>query len=356
MNFCKKLAAVAALAAALATSAEASDVVFHYNHGTSSKGTIPATLNWYKGRIAELSDGEIDMRLQWGSALFKSGAAVQSIGDGVAEAGTVIAAYFQKEMAAYSIANLPISGADVWVALRATDRLMRSEPQIAEHLARNNLVYIGTFTGSAVNVACAGDPIASVDDIAGKKIRGTGVYGKVFGELGATRVNLSVFEAYQALDTGLIDCTQGYTYVIPTLKWDEVIDSYTILNWGQVGGVGFFMNKDFFDDLSPAHQDALQQAGQEMTDVYAKIVSGVNTKVLQGLRENSGSNPVTVIDLTAEDTARLNAASEPFIEEWRENAMSVGLDADGLMAAYLAAVEDHRAELDAKGHPWTRTQ
>ena len=356
MTKLRKICIGLALATGLAATTAAAETVIFYNHGTASKGTIPATLKWYKKRVADLTGGDVRVELQWGSALFKAGAAVQSIGDGVAEAGTIIAAYFQKEMAAYSLANLPISGSNVWVALKATDKLMRTEPQIADHLARNNLVYIGTFTGSAVNVACAGDPIKTVDDIKGKKIRGTGVYGKVFGELGATRVNLSVFEAYQALDTGLIDCTQGYTYVIPTLKWDEVIDSYTILNWGQVGGVGFFMNKQFFDSMSEANKEAVLQAGREMTDVYAKIVSDVNADVLRGLRSGEGPNKIEVIDLVAADTARLNEAALPFIEEWRENAASVGLDPDALMGTFVAAVEEYSAEYEAKGYPWTRSQ
>lgn len=352
----RKIVAGIALSAGMIATPASSETVIYYNHGTASKGTIPATLKWYKKRVADLTEGDIRVELQWGSALFKATAAVQSIGDGVAEAGTIIAAYFQKEMAAYSIANLPISGSNVWVALKAADKMMRTEPQITDHLAKNNLVYVGTFTGSAVNIACAGDPIRSVDDIKGKKIRGTGVYGKVFGDLGATRVNLSVFEAYQALDTGLIDCTQGYTYVIPTLKWDEVIDSYTILNWGQVGGVGFFMNKEFFDGLSEANQGAIMQAGQEMTNVYAKIVSGVNGKVLKGLRSSEGSKKIEVIDLGEADTAKLNAASQPFIDEWRENAQSVGLDPDTLMASFVAAVDEYSAEFEAKGYPWERSQ
>ncbi|MTH95975.1 C4-dicarboxylate TRAP transporter substrate-binding protein [Roseibium sp. RKSG952] len=349
----RNLAAGLAVAASLALPA-AAETVIYYSHNASAKGTIPTTLNWYKDRVAELSAGDIRIELQWGSALFKATAAVQGIGDGVAEAGTVIAAYFQKEMAAYSLANLPISGSNAWVALKAADKFMRSDPQIAEHLAKSNLVYIGTFTGSAVNVGCSGDPIRSVDDIAGKKIRGTGVYGKVFGELGATRVNLSVFEAYQALDTGLIDCTQGYTYVVPALKWNEVMDNYTVLNWGQVGGVGFFMNKQFFDDLSQSERDILVQAGAEMADVYGRIVTGFNAKVLAGMRSGAGEHPIEVIDLSAEDTAKLNAAAGPFIEEWKDNAASVGLDPVALMASFEAAVEEYTAEFEAQGYPWDR--
>lgn len=345
-----------AFATGLAAGSVSAETVIHYSHGTSSKGTIPATLKWYSNRVAELTEGDVRVELQWGSALFKPGSAVQSIGDGVADAGTVIASYFPKEMAAYTISDLPVSGLNLWVALKAIDQLMRGEDQIAEHLAHNNLVYIATFTGSAVNIACSGDPITTVEDIKGKRIRGTGVYGKVFDALGATRVNLSVFEAYQALDTGLIDCTQGYTYVIPVLKWDEVVDNYTILNWGQLGGAGFFMNKQFFDAMSKDNQTAVLQAGREMTDVYARTVIEVNDKILKRLRKGEGDNKIEVIDFGEADTARLKTATQPFIDEWRRNAESVGLDPESLMNSFVPAVDKFTREYEAEGYPWARLQ
>jgi len=73
-------------------------------------------------------------------------------------------------------------------------------------------VYLGSYSTSAVQLICKGEPVLSVDDLKGKKIRGIGVYGKVFKELGANLVSMSYYKAYQALDTGLLDCTQGYSY------------------------------------------------------------------------------------------------------------------------------------------------
>ncbi|UWQ32359.1 C4-dicarboxylate TRAP transporter substrate-binding protein [Leisingera sp. M527] len=343
------------IAACLGATAVSGETVIYYGHSGPDRGTVPAALKWYNSRIGELSAGDLRMDVQWGGALFKASAAVQGISDGVADAGSIIAAYFQKEMAAYSLADFPIGGPNAWVAMRAADRLMRSEPQITEHLARQNLVYIGTFTASAVNVACAGEPIRSVEDIKGKKVRGAGVYGKVFGEMGATRVNLSVYEAYQGLDTGLIDCSQGYDYIVPSLKWDEVIDSYTVLNWGQIGGYGMFMNKQVFDGLEAGQQQVLMQAGEELADQFAKIVTGANSKAMKAMTAGETSRKIEVIELSAADKSALNAAAEPFIADWMENARSVGLDADRLMATYTAAVAEFTSEFEAKGYPWTRS-
>ena len=343
------------IAAGLAATAAQAETVIYYGHSGPARGTIPAALKWYNTRIGELSGGDLKMDIQWGGALFKASAAVQGISDGVADAGSVIAAYFQKEMAAYSLADFPIGGANAWVALRATDRLMRTEPQITENLARQNLVYIGTFTASAVNVGCAGEPIRSIEDIKGKKVRGAGVYGKVFGDLGATRVNLSVYEAYQGLDTGLIDCTQGYDYVIPALKWDEVMDNYTVLNWGQIGGYGMFMNKQTYDSLTSEQQAVLMQAGEELADTFAKIVTGANGKAMTMMKAGETTRPIEVIEMSAEDREKMNAATIPYIEEWKENARSVGLDADKLLATYTSAVAEFTAEYEANGYPWAKS-
>ena len=354
MGLIKNFVSGLIFAAGLTATAAQAETVIYYGHSGPARGTIPTALKWYETRIGELSNGDMRMEIQWGGALFKASASVQGISSGVADAGSVIATYFQKEMAAYSLADFPIGGPNAWVALRATDRLMRTEPQITEHLAQQNLVYIGTFTASAVNVGCVGEPIRTIDDIKGKKVRGAGVYGKVFGELGATRVNLSVYEAYQGLDTGLIDCTQGYDYVIPALKWDEVLDNYTVLNWGQIGGYGMFMNKQIFDSLKPEEQAILMQAGEELADTFAKIVTGTNSKALNMLKNGETERPIEVLEMSVEDREKLNAATVPYIEEWKENARSVGLDADKLLTTYTEAVAEYTAEYEANGFPWER--
>ena len=353
MSFVKTTLGAAAIALSFCTVAAAQTTIF-YGHSGPARGTVPAALKWFDGRIGELSEGDLKLDVQWGGALFKASASVQSIGDGVADAGSIISAYFQKEMAAYSLADLPLGGPNAWVGLRATDHLMRTMPEITENLARQNLVYIGTFTASDVNVACKGAEINSIKDIAGMKVRGAGVYGKVFGELGATMVNLSVYEAYQGLDTGLIDCTQGYSYIIPALKWHEVIDSYTVLNWGQIGGYGMFMNKQSYDALSEAQKEVLTQAGTELADKFAQIVIGANAKALNAMREGQYERPVKVLEVSAAERAELNAATEPFLAGWKENAASVGLNPDAMIEVYTQAVADYTAEFEAEGYPWER--
>ncbi|MEN8842338.1 MULTISPECIES: C4-dicarboxylate TRAP transporter substrate-binding protein [Rhodobacterales] len=346
MTFLKSLSMVAAMTVAGGI-ASAETTLIHGEAGPN-RGARADALQWFADQLTERSGGDIKVDIQWGGALFKSQAAVQSIADGVADMGSVIAVYYPQEMAGYGIADLPLNNPDAWVGMRATDELMRGSPEIQEDLAEKNLVYIGTWTTSQVNIGCKGDPIRTADDISGKKVRGVGAYGKVFGENGANMVNMSIYDAYQGLDTGLIDCSQGYSYAVAALKQAEVMDNYTILNWGQVGGLGIFMNKDTYDSLSVEQQAVINQTGSDMADEFGRMINDANEKAIVSMKEQG----VEVIELPAEERAKLVDAGKKFLDEWVSTADGLGLPGEKLLADYQTLIAKYTDERDASGYPW----
>ena len=143
MTFLKKLSMAAAMAV-IGGAASAETVLIHGEAGPN-RGARAAALQWFADQLTERSGGDIKVDIQWGGALFKAKASVQSIGDGVADMGSVIAVYYPQEMAAYGIADLPVNNPDAWVGMRATDEIMRTSPELQANLADKNLVYIGSW-------------------------------------------------------------------------------------------------------------------------------------------------------------------------------------------------------------------
>ena len=313
-----------------------------------NRGARAAALQSFADSVVEKSGGEVNVDIQWGGALFKSGAALQSISNGVADLGTIISVYFPQEMVGYGIADLPLQNPDAWVGMRATDELMRTSSSLQENLAANNLVYIGTFTTSAVNIGCQGTTISTVDDIKGLKVRGVGAYGDVFRDFGANMVSVSIYDAYQALDSGLIDCSQGYSYAVAALKQEEVMSSYTLLNWGQVGALGIFMNKDIYDSLEPNVQSILDESGKAMADTLGELITADNEKAIETME----SNGVEIVEMAAAERSKLEDKGETYIEEWIVRADSVGLDGTSLLDEYSGLIEKYTAERDKNGYPW----
>lgn len=346
MTFLKSLSMAAALAVA-GSVATAETVLIHGEAGPN-RGARAAALQWFADTVADRSGGEMRVDIQWGGALFKAKAAMQSIGDGVADMGSVIAVYYPQEMAAYGIADLPVNNPDAWVGMRATDELLRTNAQIQENLADKNLVYIGTWTTSQVNIGCKDAAIRSVADIEGLKVRGVGAYGKVFGEQKANMVNMSIYEAYQGLDTGLIDCSQGYSYAVAALKQAEVMTSYTLLNWGQVGGVGMFMNKDVYDSLSAEEQALLGSVGSDMADEFGRLITAANAKAIEDMKAAG----VEVIELPEAERAKLVDAGGKFLDAWVETAGATGLDGASLLEEYRGLIANYTEVRDTEGYPW----
>lgn len=329
--------------------AAAQTVLIHGEAGPN-RGARAAAIQWLADQVAERSNGDLKIDIQWGGALFKANAALQSIHDGVADMGTIIAVYYPQEFASYGIADLPLDNPDTWVGMRATDELFRNNASIKSVLDDKNLVYIGTFSTSQVNIGCKDKAIRSLSDIDGLKVRGVGAYGKVFGDIGANMVRMSIYDAYQGLDSGLLDCSQGYSYAVAALKQDEVMSSYTLLNWGQVGGVGTFMNKDAFDGLTEAQQTVLLQAGSDMVDYFGEILGVANIKAIESMKTAG----VEVIELPEEERAQLLKRGAAYIDEWIETAEASGLDGATILAEYQSLLAKYANQRDTQGYPWAK--
>src|SRR5690606_13931338 len=104
-------------------------------------------------------------------------------------------------------ADLPMPYSDPWVGSRAIYDLVQNNADLQAEFHKLNLQYITNITTTQIELICKDKTVKSLEDIKGLKVRGTGVYMKVFGDLGATPVNMSSAEAYQGISTGLLDCT-----------------------------------------------------------------------------------------------------------------------------------------------------
>ena len=346
MQRLSKTAATTALL--LMAGAASAQTTLFYSEGGPNRGVRAEATKWLVDEVARQSDGDLLIDVNWGGALFSDKVAIQSIRDGVADMGTVIGAYFPQDMIAYGLADLPLPNSDPWVGMRAIDEIMRSDETIVQNLAAQNLVYVGTFTTSPVQVGCKGKAIKSLDDLPGVKVRGVGAYGKMFHDLGATPVDMSVYEAYQGLETGVIDCTQTYTYLIESLKFNEVLDSFTEVDFGQIGSLGVLMNKQTYDSLSPGQQDALMAAGKGLADHYGRLVEAANERSLQILVDQG----TPIYKLSDEDKTRFAATGAPYVNEWIARADAAGLNGQALVDRYIELIGVYAKQRDEQGYPW----
>lgn len=348
-----KLLATSVLCAGLAFPAAAMKVLI-YTDGSSNRGARAEAVIWFADELKKRTNDELSMEMHWGGTLLKAKAAAKGVGAGAADMGFLIGLYNPKLQHAYTLGDYPTDYSDPWVLTRAMQELVATNADMKKEFEALNLQHIVNMTSTEIQLVCKGDAVTSVEDIKGKKVRGIGVYGKVFKDLGATPVSVSVYKAYQALDSGLIDCSQIYSYAIPSFKIHEVANEVTIMNWGALMALSISMNKDTWADLSADHKKIIETLSIDMIDRYTKTISSENNKALSDL-ENGIDGIKSNVHIMAEgERQKLIAASAPYLDDWKAKSKEMGIDGDRLISEHEALLSKYEEERKSRGYPWTR--
>ncbi|MEM9765870.1 MAG: C4-dicarboxylate ABC transporter substrate-binding protein, partial [Pseudomonadota bacterium] len=70
---------------------------------------------------------------------------------------------------------------------------------------------------------------------------------------------MPIYEVYQSMQTGLIDCTVTYGYFASATKLDELITTITPIELSSSIVLATVMNKDVFESLSGEDQAAIRE-------------------------------------------------------------------------------------------------
>ena len=329
------------------------ETVLTYGEPGPNRGARAGATKWFAEQVEKRSGGDLKIKIMWGGALFKANAARQSIAAGVVDIGTIIPDYFPKELVAFSLTNLPFENLDPWVGLKANYDHMTS-PAVTDNLAKQNLVFVTSYMLSNVIMLCTGDPVRSLEDLKGKKVRGIGTFGKIFGDYGANLVSMSIYKAYQGLDNGLIDCSLGYMNASMALKQHEVTNSLSKLNWGIYTGLGIFINKDALARLTPSQSQILHEVGADFINYLGENVLTSDLAAEQRFTQGIDGRKLEIISFSATESAKLYSASQHHISKWESEAIESGLDGKAMVENYKASLTQYSQERDDKGYPWAR--
>ncbi|WP_319824040.1 C4-dicarboxylate TRAP transporter substrate-binding protein [Thalassovita sp.] len=343
------LAAATVSVLALAAQAETRLIA---NEPGPNKGVRAEAVNYIADQIAERTNGEVTVEQNWGGALFKTNAALQSIGLGVADMGVIIGAYSASEFPELQMAGLQLKPAHPWVMMQAMYELFSTNERLQQRFEELNIEYISTFSLSPGILACAGEGIRSLDQAAGKKIAHTGSSTDIFGQLGGNLVSMPIYEVYQGMETGLVECSVTYAYYAVASKLNELVNTVTDMHFSPLASLGTFMNKDTFDALTPEQQATIKQIGRDVMDFYGERLAVADVKAMETL--TTGPKAVEMVELPAADYDRLDELFKPSIANWKADASAVGTDGDALMAELFALIDKWTAVLEKDGLPWDR--
>lgn len=321
------------------------------NDPGANRGVRAKAVTHLSEEITKRSGGKITVEQNWGGALFKAKAALDSLSNGVADMGVIVGPYAQSELPELNIGAQPLPPADPWVMMRAMHELFTTNEAIIARLAAKNLVYMNFYSLPPNLFACKGAGVNTIADLKGKKISRTGSSSDLFKELGGNMVDMTIYKVYQNMQTGLIECTVTFSYFAVATKLHELLSSVATMGLSAQTVVATVMNKDSFDGLSADEQKVVREAGTHMVDYYGEQLSGADERAMSAMAKAG----VKTNEFSAGDLESIKNASKPQLTKWFATAKKTGLDGEAVYDQLIKLIAKYNKVVETKGYPWSKS-
>lgn len=339
------------IATAMMTAAANAQTVIRYAEYGPDRGVRADAIKYFAEQIEERSGGEITLDLSWGGALVAGRDVMRAVQSGFVDAGTFVPSWEPEMLHLYEVGDVPIGTSDDWVAMHAIFDVASENPALVDEFADHDAVYLMQFNTGPVQLICK-NPIDSIDDFAGLRIRAVGPYIEAFRALGAEIVSFPQIEVYQALDSGLVDCNQVYWSNVTAYRLHEVAGHLVELNYGQMLGLVGVVNKGIWDDLTEEQRALMREVGRDTTDYLARALMSLGEEVKGDLVEGIDGHTVEISTPPEEVMTVVRAQGDTLAQNWMDAVTAKGLDGEGVLGHFNEAQARYQQELEANGYPW----
>mgnify|MGYP005840722585 CR=1 FL=1 len=263
-----KLSMIPLLASALWLSSASEARELNYALGTPSGTPAHEALEFYSGQVAELSDGDLTVKV-FPLSLLSFAEMSSGIRDGMADAGLILTPYHPGEfppinMLAESSMLLTLEkelekgkeGVAFGAAL--SEFMMFHCPDCIDRFTQQNQVYLGHSAGSAYGLMCS-EPVTSMEELEGKRVRvGAGNFSRWAEAMDASPVTMSANEMREAISQGIVDCIALSSPEIQNYGLAELVTDLTMeVPGGVFPFASFQTNRDLWQSLSDAEREVL---------------------------------------------------------------------------------------------------
>lgn len=279
-------------------------------------------LSMLQEQVDELSGGQMAIEVVGGPESIAPFDQADAVRSGTIDMAWLSAAYYLPELPEAAVLDYSQLTVEEERESGAWDHLNEI------HHERMNAHVLGRGSVGSQYSLYTTEPVESVEDIAGMRVRVSPVYVPFIEALGAEAVTLPPGEIFTALERGVIN---GFTWPfvgISALQFHEVA-RYQILPTYWQTDIITLINLDVWEGLSEAQQNVLTEAAIAVEGMTAEAYEELRAEELKILDE-AGIEQVEFQGAEAEKYLELSRSSA---EEWLRS--NVSEDADTLIAEFL---------------------
>ena len=292
-------------------------------------GNSLAAESWM-AEIEARSGGRVKFTYHPAGALAGGPEIYESVVSGIADIGMTVLAYTRGRFPLMEGVDLPVGYPDGMAATVIANEIYDSYQP--EELADTHALYLHAHGPGLLHTQ---EPVRSLEDLKGMKIRCTGLAAKIVEALGGTPVAMGQGDTYDALQKGTVVGTFGPIEVLDGWNQAEVIDyttdtsmiGYTTTMW-----VG--MNQAKWDALPRDIQKIFTEVSQEWIPIHGQVWDDADAKGLA--RTLAEGNEVITLD--AAEAARWVEAVKGLPDTYINAMKEQGLPGDKLIVDLKDAI------------------
>lgn len=267
----------------------------------------------FKESLESETDGQINVEIYPANQIGTDSEVLESIKQGTAHMNLPSPAVLSNIVKEYNVLSLPFIFPDQAVADAVIEGPVGEE--LLSKLEDKGYVGLGFGDFGFRHTTNSKHPIEEVEDFEGLKIRTmeNPAHLDVFRELGANPTPMAFDELFSSLQQGVVD---GQENPLPNIYSNKIheVQPFLTLDGHVYEWVVFVVGKDFYDNLSPDQQKALQNASDVAIQHMRSAVKDADAEALEGMKEAG----VEVTELSPEAKEEMVEKVNPIVEKYAE--------------------------------------
>ncbi|MHB8867988.1 MAG: TRAP transporter substrate-binding protein [Thermoleophilia bacterium] len=312
------------------TTAPAEKITLKYAYFAPEANFPGRQMMWWAEEVSKRTNGQVEVQTFPGGTLLTAKNMYDGVLQGVADIGLSFVTYEPGRFPLLSIHDLPglYPGGNATQASNAFFDVVWANQDIAE-LADFKVITAFSTEPAYIMSIDKYDTLASLN---GAEIRTPGG-PKILEALGGVGVGMPQSEVSQALQTGVIKGLMSSREVLQDFKYAEKCKFVMDKPLGQVSAL-VVMSKARWDELP----DNVKQVIEELAPEAAAYAGDVlDTSVQSSLDWSTSTQGVSVVAVSAEESAKMDEALAPLVDEWVGGVNGKGLPGTEFLAKYREA-------------------
>jgi TRAP-type transport system periplasmic protein len=190
--------------------------------------------------------------------------------DGRADLGLIAPAFHPGDLPLTQVSTIPFLTDSVMGAMRANADLSLNDPDYSGEWQGAGVIPV-MWIAAGNGAAGFTDPVASIDELEGLRLRVIGRHAEALAAVGVDPVAMDTAEIYESIDRGVLDGFGTLPFVtgLTGLALVEVAPHVTDLGLGQyTAAVGAAIRADVWDELPQEVRDIMLEAAEWVYDEF----------------------------------------------------------------------------------------